>query len=134
MVRLTPHERGQRRTAERIVDVPGPQALEEVVDVVKFFPQERVRQRIKVDDIPVVIDKQFNRLRSCCSSIMSSTAPWMFGGGSSSTRLVISLSWFRGRHRPYERKLKHFSFRFVRFLARFRGKDLWQGRVVDQNK
>ena len=37
VVRLTPHDRGQRRTAERIVDVPGPQALEEVVDVVKFF-------------------------------------------------------------------------------------------------
>ena len=50
MVRLTPHERGQRRTAEHIVDVPVLQALEEVVEMVKLVPQERVQQRIKVDD------------------------------------------------------------------------------------
>ena len=134
VVRLTPHERGQRRTAEHIVDVPVLQALEQIVEMVKLVPQERVQQRIKVDDIPVVIDKRFNRLRSCSSSIMSSTSPWRFRGGSSSTRLVISLSGCRGRSPPYKRNLKHFSFRFVRFLARFRGKELWQGRVVDQNK
>ena len=57
-VRLTPHERVQRRTAELVVDVPVRQMQEETVEEVRLVPYERVQKRIKVDDILVVVQRQ----------------------------------------------------------------------------
>ena len=52
VVRLTPHERVQRRTAGHILDVPVPQIWEEIVEVVRF----PWRPRGSMQAIDMVVD------------------------------------------------------------------------------
>ena len=54
VVRLTTHERVQRRTAKHFVDVPVPQIWAEIFEVVRLVPQEPVQQRIdeQIVDVP----------------------------------------------------------------------------------
>ena len=46
IVQIIPQERMQNRTAEQIVDVPIRQIWDEIVEVIRLNPQERMLERI----------------------------------------------------------------------------------------
>ena len=64
VVRLTPHERVQRRIAEHVVEVPVPQILEEIVEVMRLVPQEQKSELI-CEQIESPFHKSSNSLLKC---------------------------------------------------------------------
>ena len=55
VVKVVPQERLRQHTVERIIEVPVPQIVEEIVGVVEHDAQERVQERTveQVVDVPV---------------------------------------------------------------------------------
>ena len=54
-MKVVPQERLRQHTVERIIEVPVPQIVEEIVGVVEHVAQERVQERTveQVVDVPV---------------------------------------------------------------------------------
>ena len=61
VIQLVPHERIQERIAEQVVDIPLPQIMEEMMEVVLFIPRTRQNRTVeKIVDVSISPDSGGN--------------------------------------------------------------------------
>ena len=98
------------------MDEPVPQNLEETVEVFRERLQQIDEQIVEVP-IPQISDDSVGEFKVVPQSNLRNGS--------------VNRSWTCPFRRL--RRLNPFSFNFVRYLARFRGRGIWQGRVFDKD-